>query len=141
MQTVLAITPAPPRMLTDCQALLATAASGLPRAGDPRKPLARIWHMAASALDGDLASVADKLVWMPAHCTLAAVGEHKLSDGSRLSCLDWRANRLADAAAKGAASTVAQPLELGKLLRDAAAAVLRLSPTLPAGAKQFRKIV
>ena len=40
---------------------------------------------------------------MPARLGLAAVGEAKLSDGTRLTTLDWRANRLADALAKAAA--------------------------------------
>ena len=42
-------------------------------------------------------------MWMPAHLSLAEVGEAKLSDGVRLTTVDWRANRLADALAKAAA--------------------------------------
>ena len=41
-----------------------------------------------------------KLVWMPAHTSTGAVREAKLSNGTRLSMLDWRANRLVDALAK-----------------------------------------
>ena len=36
------------------------------------------------------------LVWMPAHQSIATIGEGKLSNGQRLSALDWRANRFVD---------------------------------------------
>jgi len=87
--------------------------------------------MIAAALDGDLQSLAGssssghssgRLVWMPAHQTLAAVGERKLSSGQRLSHVDWRANRLVDALAKISAGEVSAMDSVRKLLDSAAAA-------------------
>ena len=43
-------------------------------------------------------------MWMPAHTSTSSVGEVKLSNGERLSMVDWRANRLVDALAKMSAS-------------------------------------
>ena len=60
---------------------------------------------------------------MPAHSSPAAVGEAKLSNGSRLTHIDWRANRLADALAKRAASDGAPPTAVLRLLKSAQAAV------------------
>ncbi len=60
---------------------------------------------------------------MPAHQGVEAIGEKKLSDGSRLSPVDWRANRLADALAKMAAADYAMPLAIQKVLDSACVAV------------------
>ena len=66
---------------------------------------------------------ADKLVWMPAHTSTGDVGEAKLSNGTRLSMVDWRANRLVDALAKLSALEVQYLPEVVKLLKGAEAAV------------------
>jgi hypothetical protein len=44
-----------------------------------------------------------ELVWMPAHGTIASVGVATMSDGNKVSILQWRANRLVDLLAKSAA--------------------------------------
>ena len=105
LKEVLLWSPAPPRMRTDCHALLDTLANGAEAATAPGKPLARIWYGVRSALDGEFETLVQsgKLVWMPAHCIPAAVKQVALSDGSRLTMVDWRANRLADGLAKLAA--------------------------------------
>ena len=77
--------------------------------------------MIAHALDGELQQLADhkKLTWVPAHTTLASVGEVKCSDGSRLSLVEWRANRLADGLAKQAAAFHEPPDAVLRLLNSA----------------------
>jgi hypothetical protein len=114
-----------PSMRTDCLALIATAAAGVERATNPRKQLARIWSLVAKILDGNLQQLANHcmLVWMPAHNSPAAIGEVKMSNGARLTHVDWRANRLADGLAKLAAADGAPPTALLRLLRSAQAAV------------------
>ena len=81
LQEVLLTCPVPPQMRTDCQALLGTLRAGVEQATAPCKPLARIWTRTAHALDGDFDDLhqSGRLVWMPAHLSLAAVGEAKLS--------------------------------------------------------------
>ena len=79
LQEVLQASPEPPCMRTDCQTLLSTLRAGVEAAVDPKRPLARIWKRIAHVLDGDFQALheAGRLVWMPAHCTLSAVGEVK----------------------------------------------------------------
>ena len=91
-------------MKTDCQAFFTTPQHGEVTAA-ANKPLARIWRSIAYTLGGCFRSVVegDKLVWMPAHTSTASVGEVKLSNGTRLSMVDWRAKRLVDALAKTSA--------------------------------------
>jgi hypothetical protein len=44
------------------------------------------------------------LIWMPAHKSASAIGQFFKSDGSSISAIDWRANRLADCLARLAAN-------------------------------------
>ena len=114
-----------PCMRTDCLALIATAAAGVTRATNPRKQLARIWSLVTQILDGDLQRLGDHrmLVWLPAHNSPSAIGEVKMSNGARLTHVDWRANRLADGLAKLAAADGAAPMAVIRLLKSAQAAV------------------
>ena len=61
---------------------------------------------------------------MPAHLAHNTIGEAKLSNGSRLTHIDWRANRLVDKLAKIAAGALAEPKAVVDLVDslDAAAA-------------------
>ena len=95
------------------------------RAVAPDKVLARVWSRIADILGGCFRSFADSqvLVWMPAHLPSTAVGERKLSNGARLSMLDWRANRLVDGLAKLSASESQVPLPWIELLEAAVVAV------------------
>jgi len=125
LQVVLTICPFPPAMKTDCLSLLRTAEQGTCRATNWCKTLARIWSTIANSLDGDITrlSTNERLVWMPAHQTLAMIGEKKLSNGRRLSCIDWRANRLVDSLAKQAAAQKQLATDVSKALDSGAAAV------------------
>ena len=54
---------------------------------------------------------------------MTAIGEVKLSNGQRLTAVEWRANRLADALAKQAALTRKAPVAVIQTLKSARAAV------------------
>ena len=126
LQTVIGICPFPPAVRTDCQALLHMATAGTQQATKASRPLARIWRRIADTLGTDISMLMTTglLVWLPAHLSHDAVGEVKLSDGSRLTPVDWRANRLADKLAQVAAGTRAEPKHVVDLLEsfDAASA-------------------
>jgi len=119
-------------MRTDCLSLLRVSEGGTRKAVDASKQLARIWILIAGALDDDVSALtkADLLVWMPAHQSLRAVGEAKLSNGVRLTAADWRANRLVDALAKNAAKEVQAPRQLLALMASADAATLHAAALL-----------
>ena len=125
LHSVIAQSPFLPAMRTDCLTLIATAALGVQQATEPRRPLARVWQLIAVALEGQLERLADHrmLVWLPAHMSHHSVSEAKRSDGHRLTHIDWRANRLADALAKFAAAANQPPEAVLRLLVSAAAAV------------------
>ena len=59
---------------------------------------------------------------MPAHCTTAAIGYRVKSDGSTVTALDWRANRLVDRLAKLGAQGQCVPDAAVKLVLSAACA-------------------
>jgi hypothetical protein len=126
LQTVISICPFPPAIRTDCQSLLDTARAGTMSATTAKKPLARVWQLIADCVGADVSSLmtGGLLVWLPAHLSHSAIGEAKLSDGSRLTAVDWRANRLVDKLAKIAAGALAEPKNVTDLVGslDAAAA-------------------
>jgi hypothetical protein len=125
LHTALTQSPFPPQLRTDCQSLLTIAREGTAQATGASRPLARIWKLIATSLDGCIESVIESgaLVWMPAHQALSAIGEKSLSNGKLLTGVDWRANRLVDALAKLAAATVRAPREVRCLLESGKAAV------------------
>jgi hypothetical protein len=122
---VFTMLPFPPEMRTDCMALLHTIRGSTIEAGSASRQLARIWRDVADALGGCFKALheAQQLVWVPAHTTTSAVGEAKLSNGSRLSMFDWRANRLVDALAKMSALEAQYLPEALRLIRSSEVAV------------------
>ena len=46
--------------------------------------------------------LAERLIWMPSHTSRGGSSDRLKSDGTKLTAVDWRANRLADANAKAA---------------------------------------
>ena len=76
--------------------------------------------MIARMLDHDFSDAAVKLRWMPSHTSLPALGHIRDSQGQLVTPLMWRANRLADALAKNAASPHRLPRWASKLVSDAA---------------------
>lgn len=70
-------------------------------------PLARIWRLIFDILEEHGTSSAglelEKLVWLPAHGPQCSIGRVYMSNGDSLSAIHWRASRLVDWLAKGAA--------------------------------------
>ena len=120
----LSSTPFPPKLRTDCLSLLRTAEGGLARATAACRPLARLWSQIGTTLDGNICQLTEQglLVWMPAHQSTAAIGNRALSNGDKLSVVDWRANQLVDALAKQAAAQRQAPMAITRLLASARAA-------------------
>ena len=125
LATALTLTAFPPKIRTDCQSLLTIAEEGTNKALGADKPLARAWTIIAAALDGDVASLIrdGRLAWLPAHQAMGAIGVRRLSNGRRMTAIDWRANRLVDALAKLAAAMRQAPMAVLRMLRSGDAAV------------------
>ncbi len=132
LKLVLELLPFPPSMRTDCLGLLKAAEQGTQWATAANRMLARIWVDIARATDGNITALTDNelLVWQPAHLSLQAVGERMLSNGRRMTIIDWRANRLVDALAKLAASEGKLPKTLLRVLQDAGIAVVQSAKLL-----------
>ena len=113
-----------PHVVTDCANILKLLELGHKAATDASRPLARVSGLIFSALDScDTSSLPNRLViWMPAHCTTAAIGNRIKSDGKFVSGIDWRANRLVDRLAKLAATMHCVPDAAAKVARSAALA-------------------
>ena len=81
---------------------------GRAKATGCRRVLARVWSMIYGVLDSDadLHHAQCSVTWMASHGARNTIGIRTRSDGLPISSLDWRANRLADAAAKAAAASV-----------------------------------
>ena len=62
--------------------------------------------MIYNTLDADFidAALLAHVTWMPSHSSRHTIGTRHKSDGQSVTPLDWRASRLADAAAKAAAA-------------------------------------
>jgi len=114
----------PPRVITDCLGLLRQLERGLSDATAPHRPLARLWRLLSTTLDGHVPQewLSQRLLWMPAHTTKKTASFARRSDGKPLTRLDWRSNRLADAFAKAAAESERLPPGLRALLRRATSA-------------------
>jgi len=119
--TVARENPQLPSIVTDCLGLVNTAAAGRAAATHAKRPQARLWGMFFHYVDdAEAAEAAHRtLVWMPSHCTLAAARFRCKSDGSLVSALDWRANRLVDALAKAGAEAARLPRDLTALVHHA----------------------
>ena len=108
---VLSITIQMPIVVTDYLGILNGLADGRAKATSPNRLLARVWNMIYNCFDSDHIPdvVRDRVFWMPSHGAGHTIGEAVKSDGSVVTPTDWRANRLADAAAKAAASAGRSP--------------------------------
>ena len=104
--------PALPQIVTDCLSLVATARRGFPAATAAGRVLAGFWNMICGAVDGDSERLCRALAWMPAHKSLAKALRAVKSNGEPVTRAQWRATRLADAAAKGIARETIRALSL-----------------------------
>ena len=115
----LTFAPVAPNIVTDCLGLLRRLQDGTCRATAEAQPHARIWGMILNILDSDkqVIACAEKLFWMPSHIARCDIGQSTKSDGTAVSALDWRANRLADAAAKQSAMANRPPSQVRERLK------------------------
>ena len=125
LATVTSLAPWEPKIITDCLGLLHTAEAGVTAATRSSKQLARTWAIIAGHLDRNISEMvtSKRLRWMPAHQGPGAIGVAIKSDGTSITVLEWRANRLVDAIAKAEASRGVAPQGTIDLLISATALV------------------
>ena len=110
-----------PDIVTDCLSIVKAAEMGTASVTGPHRQLASIWASIARAAGIDVSAITSshRLVWMPAHKSLAAARTHVKSDSRPVTIVDWRANRLADVLAKSAAEAPARCKAGYRLLQNA----------------------
>jgi len=108
-----------PQVVTDCKGIVDTLQSSPESACGHKRALARTWAMIAQLLDHEFFEAAAKVRWMPSHTSLRALGQTRDSQGQLVTTIMWRANRLADALAKNAASHDRLPQWVSKLVSNA----------------------
>jgi hypothetical protein len=122
--TVLRQLPEPQTTTTDGLGVLEALTSGPAAACAAGSKLARVWRMVFQILDeAGAKAAASRLTWMPSHGAVATIGRAVKSNGRVVTATDWRANRLADALAKAAASQDRAPRRCRDLLGMAAVMV------------------
>ena len=109
-----------PYVVTDCKGIFDGLRLPQQRLLGEQSRLGRTWSLIVQALDGRLAVATARLTWMPAHTSASAMAfPPRDSSGQPISWVAWRANRLADALAKYAASRVRLPASVFKWIKDA----------------------
>ena len=113
LYVVLSLSASAPAIITDCLGLLQRLKDGPERATSESQPHARLWGMIFHILDSaeQVALCISKLSWMPSHTARHAIDNRIKSDGIPVSTVNWRGNRLVDAAAKFAANAHRLPCE------------------------------
>ena len=112
-----------PEVLTDCLGNRRTLLSGRGDATAASRPLARVWSAIFACCEDSLLQELDAmLTWGPAHTSWASLGTRLKSNGRPLTAVDWRANGIADAAAKMAASRHRAPAYIRQRYAEAVAA-------------------
>ncbi len=130
------LNPTPPSTVTDCKGILTGLQAGPLAATKPDKKLARTWQLVRNAIDDDFNTAADMLTWMPAHGSTASIHSAVMSNGSPVSPLYWRANRLVDLLAKTAACEHRLPKTLCKFVEDSAKLVQHHAARLACATKE-----
>ena len=112
----MAVTSADPwaAIRVDCSSVQQGSQKGLAWAAAPDRCLARVWAPLNAALDDD----PERVVWMPAHCSQAAVGSKRLGNGELLTALDVTGNALVDGLAKEAARADRRPRQHREAVRE-----------------------
>lgn len=107
------------RITTDYFNIVTMLQAGRHSATAANRPLARAWAhiydiiMKCKSID----ILLKRVCWMPAHCTVSAIGTRVKSNGEFVTALDWRANRLVDYLARLAANLVTVP-KLASIILD-----------------------
>ena len=110
-----------PSVVTDCLGNRLTLLEGREAATNAQRPLARVWTAIFSCCEDALLQHLDAmLTWGPAHTSWASLGSRLRSDGKPLTATDWRANGIADGAAKMAAYSVRPRVPLENSMRNSA---------------------
>ena len=123
----LSLAPVAPPIVTDCLGLLQKLRDGPKRAMSESQPLARVWALIFHALDSptDTIECYRKMCWMPSHVAKCKADQRFKSDGTCVTAIDWRANRVADAAAKSSAMAHRPSAELLKKLKHFSTGITR----------------
>jgi hypothetical protein len=111
-----------PHTVTDCLNVVHAVDGGRHRSTSAKSPLARIWTAAFDILD-DVGCDSGRVKWMPSHGGQGSIGAATTSDGSPLTAVQWRANRLVDLLAKSAARPARLSVKTRLLIAAAAEAV------------------
>ena len=122
---ILRVSPDVPRTTTDCMGVVKAIAAGATRLTAAACPLARLWRQVFGILADMGRDPADVhcLRWMPSHTSPGSIGHVLTSDGTLLTPLEWRANRLADWLAKSAAEPLRVPRAARRFIDVAAQAL------------------
>ena len=125
LSVIVGMCPSLPCVVTDCKGVRDVLCAGRASATAHTRPLARIWKTIFHALDDldDPERYGRRLVWMPAHGATHTIGKVTKSNGSAITSIDWRANRLVDALAKLAVACHQVPDSAAQLLEAGAKAV------------------
>lgn len=125
LMVTLMINITPPVVVTDCLAILTAAGTGSAQVIAANRKIGHIWSRIVAILDDDVASLVAtrRLIWMPAHGPISAIGRSIKSNSRAVTAVDWRANRLADALAKSAIGHTSACVAAEKLLSRAEALV------------------
>ena len=101
-------------LVTDCKGLPDSLQQPTASRTGSRAALARIWNDIHRVLDQDVEALIRRLRWMPAHLTQRRVADEPPLDsqGSPVTWLMWRANRVADHLVRRAALATALPAHL-----------------------------
>ena len=121
--TVVRLTPFLPRVITDCLEVLQTLQGGRGKALAGNRRLARVWQLIFGVLENADGDTVSRVCWMPAHKSKGAIGNVVKSDGSTVTFIEWRANRLVDVLAKSAAAFDRVSPAVLKQVKDAGMAV------------------
>ena len=123
LYVVLAMCCSLPGVVTDCLGNRRTLLAGRADATAAARPLARVWNSIFNCCEETLLQELDSmLTWGPAHTSWASLGSRLRSDGLPLTAIDWRANGIADAAAKMAARRHRAPAHIRRMYEEAVAA-------------------
>ena len=122
--------PTPPRIITDCLALLHAARAGPTFAARAKNTDARIWKLVTKCTGGCYKVLAASLIWMPSHTSTGDGSYRVMSNGRTITTAQWRANQLADSLAKRGALISPLREEADKVIKVAGEAILQSASRL-----------
>ena len=108
------------RITTDYFNIILMLQAGRREATTAKRRFARLWNYIYNNIEenGTREILLKRVIWMPAHCTTAAIGVRVMSNLEYVCAIDWRANRLVDFLARLAANLVTVPACAIELLKQ-----------------------